>query len=48
MSNQQPTTNPKKAETILGWKREISFDMLIKEMMEYDVGLSKYKGSKND
>ncbi len=40
--------NPKKAETILGWKREISFDMLIKEMMEYDVGLSKYKGSKND
>jgi GDPmannose 4,6-dehydratase len=34
--------NPKKAETILGWKREISFDMLIEEMMEYDIGLSKY------
>ena len=29
--------NPKKAETILGWKRTVSMDQLIAEMMQFDL-----------
>jgi GDPmannose 4,6-dehydratase len=31
--------NPTKAETVLGWKREVDFPSLVKMMVEYDIGL---------
>jgi GDPmannose 4,6-dehydratase len=35
--------NPKKAESALGWKRNVSFEQLVKEMIEEDV-----KAASND
>lgn len=35
--------DPSKAETILGWKREVDFEGLVKLMVEYDLGLEKAK-----
>jgi GDPmannose 4,6-dehydratase len=32
--------NPAKAESALGWKREISFDEMVKRMVENDLKLS--------
>ncbi|MDR0984013.1 MAG: GDP-mannose 4,6-dehydratase [Ruminococcus sp.] len=29
--------NPKKAETVLGWKREVAFDELVRRMVESDL-----------
>jgi GDPmannose 4,6-dehydratase len=29
--------NPKKAETILGWERKVSFDELVRRMVEHDL-----------
>ena len=29
--------NPAKAERLLGWKREVDFDSLVKEMVEADL-----------
>ena len=29
--------NPAKAERILGWKRKVDFDSLVKEMVEADL-----------
>ncbi|KZT54455.1 GDP-mannose 4,6-dehydratase [Calocera cornea HHB12733] len=29
--------NPAKAEKLLGWKRKVDFDSLVKEMVEYDL-----------
>ncbi|HEX5744509.1 MAG TPA: GDP-mannose 4,6-dehydratase [Candidatus Saccharimonadales bacterium] len=31
--------NPAKAEKVLGWKREVDFEGLVKLMVEYDIGL---------
>lgn len=31
--------NPAKAERVLGWKRKVDFDGLVKMMVEYDLGL---------
>ena len=31
--------NPAKAEKVLGWKREISFDQLIERMVKNDLAL---------
>lgn len=31
--------NPAKAEQILGWKRHVDFEGLVKMMVEYDIGL---------
>jgi GDPmannose 4,6-dehydratase len=31
--------NPAKAESVLGWKREISFSELVKRMVENDMAL---------
>lgn len=33
--------NPAKAERVLGWKRKVDFDSLVKEMVEADVEASK-------
>jgi GDPmannose 4,6-dehydratase len=33
--------NPKKAETELGWKREVPFDMLVSRMVKHDIELEK-------
>ena len=33
--------NPAKAERVLGWKRKVDFDSLVKEMVEADVAASK-------
>jgi GDPmannose 4,6-dehydratase len=33
--------DPTKAETVLGWKREISFDELVRRMAEHDLKLAK-------
>jgi GDPmannose 4,6-dehydratase len=33
--------NPEKAEKKLGWKRQVVFDALVKEMVEADVAASK-------
>lgn len=35
--------NPERAETVLGWKREVDFPGLVKLMVEYDLGLEKAK-----
>jgi len=32
---------PTKAEKVLGWKRHVNFDSLIKEMVESDLKASK-------
>lgn len=32
---------PAKAERVLGWKRQVDFDSLIKEMVEADLKASK-------
>jgi len=32
---------PTKAEGVLGWKRQVDFDSLIKEMVEADLRASK-------
>ena len=32
---------PTKAEKVLGWKRHIDFDTLVKEMVESDLKASK-------
>jgi len=32
---------PVKAEKVLGWKRHVDFDSLIKEMVESDLKASK-------
>lgn len=29
--------NPAKAERVLGWKRQVDFDSLVKEMVESDL-----------
>ena len=29
--------NPAKAERVLGWKRKVDFDSLVKEMVEADL-----------
>lgn len=29
--------NPAKAERVLGWKRRVDFDSLVKEMVEHDL-----------
>ena len=34
--------NPAKAERVLGWRRKVTFDELVKEMVEADL-----EGSKN-
>ena len=31
--------NPAKAERLLGWKRKVSFDQLVKKMVDYDICL---------
>jgi GDPmannose 4,6-dehydratase len=33
--------NPAKAERLLGWKRKITFDQLVKEMVEADLVAAK-------
>jgi len=33
--------NPTKAERILGWKRKVDFDSLVKEMVEADLQAAK-------
>ena len=33
--------SPAKAEKLLGWKRKVDFDSLIKEMVEADLKASK-------
>jgi len=33
--------DPKKAETTLGWKRKVTFDELVKEMIDADIALMK-------
>jgi GDPmannose 4,6-dehydratase len=33
--------NPEKAENVLGWKREISFDQLVERMVQNDLALVK-------
>ena len=33
--------NPAKAERVLGWKRKVDFNSLIKEMVEADLKASK-------
>jgi GDPmannose 4,6-dehydratase len=33
--------SPKKAERLLGWKRKIDFDSLVKEMVEADLRAAK-------
>jgi GDPmannose 4,6-dehydratase len=33
--------NPAKAERILGWKRKVSFDSLVKEMVHADYKAAK-------
>jgi len=35
--------NPKKAETVLGWKRQVDFKGLVSKMVEYDLGLESEK-----
>jgi len=32
---------PTKAESLLGWKRNVDFDSLVKEMVESDLNASK-------
>jgi len=39
--------NPKKAETVLGWKRKVSFDQLVEDMVKSDIELVK-KGDINN
>jgi GDPmannose 4,6-dehydratase len=31
--------NPTKAETVLGWKRQVDFPDLVKMMIQHDLGL---------
>lgn len=31
--------NPAKAESVLGWKRQVDFESLVKMMVEYDLGI---------
>lgn len=33
--------NPAKAERLLGWKRKVDFDSLVKEMVEADLQAAK-------
>ena len=33
--------NPAKAERVLGWKRKVDFNSLVREMVEADVAASK-------
>jgi GDPmannose 4,6-dehydratase len=33
--------NPAKAERVLGWKRKVDFDSLVKEMVNADVRATK-------
>ena len=33
--------NPAKAERVLGWKRKVDFDSLVKEMVETDLKAAK-------
>jgi GDPmannose 4,6-dehydratase len=33
--------NPAKAERVLGWKRKVDFDTLVKEMVEADLTAAK-------
>lgn len=33
--------NPAKAERLLGWKRKVDFDTLVKEMVEADLQVAK-------
>ncbi len=35
--------NPKKAETVLGWKRKVDFPSLVKMMVEYDLKIETQK-----
>ena len=36
--------DPTKAETVLGWKREVDFPGLVKLMVEYDLGFEAARG----
>ena len=40
--------NPEKAERVLGWKRKVSFDDLVRRMIEYDVRIVDKEQSIND
>lgn len=33
--------NPAKAERVLGWKRQVDFDSLVKEMVNADLKATK-------
>ena len=33
--------NPAKAERVLGWKRKVDFDSLVRQMVEADISASK-------
>jgi GDPmannose 4,6-dehydratase len=33
--------NPAKAERVLGWRRKVDFDSLVKEMVEMDLKAAK-------
>ena len=33
--------NPAKAERLLGWKRTVTFDQLVKEMVQADLSAAK-------
>ena len=35
--------NPEKAETVLGWKREISFSDLVERMVKNDLALVEHE-----
>jgi len=35
---------PEKAEKVLGWKREISFEQLVNRMVQHDIDLIEKRG----
>jgi GDPmannose 4,6-dehydratase len=39
--------DPSKARTVLGWKHEITFPMLVKEMVACDLGRVAAEGPRN-
>ncbi len=41
VTRRQLLGRPTKAEKVLGWKRQVDFDSLIKEMVESDLKASK-------
>jgi GDPmannose 4,6-dehydratase len=40
-SNSLLLGNPAKAERVLGWRRKVDFDSLVKEMVEMDLKAAK-------